>query len=522
MASLTVYVSDIFRTPLLEQLRDNSPFRTVLCVNSCAECCPDAPAARTDALIIELSCTTSGHLQDLMQQMESSAYCPAMLLFESLEDGSIRYAVSAPDELQHTGELEKFFTDALRPERACSRWFFRSVPWPEENTLLVSGARSRALVELMYGASQQETQYYIDQYCLDLRERGYYAYYWELNYTLYIDHYCYKDIYSFIGSAMLEACRRIIEKYNGGEVFYINLTQVCVLINDFRLSSETQNRRRLNALLAELTSVTTSGRASHYVSQKFRSIRDLRTAYDTYLAERRMSFFAGDSQIFDSSVRRDYVEADPAEINRTLDVITRYLNYDINNIVLDEALRHLFFDVLKPSCDFPMYYYAASVLSSKLLQADPTLDKRLISKQLDASHLNHSSIEKEYSVFCRTVENVRRQIGGVKQSKSALMMKAMDFIRNNYRENILVSDIANALYVSETYLSRIFKMQTGKSVIQNLIDFRIAQAKLALAEEDVAIYAIAEQCGFRDVRHFSKTFKKMTGMSPTEYRRGHF
>ena len=524
MASLTMYVSDTFYDLIARALRGNRRYQSIRRAETLSACCPRAAAARSDMLILELMERTQSRTQDLMEQMERDGYRPALLLFERDRDGQVSYTLSAEDAVPLSAPLEALFTAALAADYRCRRRFFRLAPFRTSTEMqLVSEARDWALTELMYGASREESAFYRSHFRLDLRENGYYAYYWELNYTIFADHFCYKDVYNFIGFSLKEACRRVLEKYSGGEVFYVSLTMLCVLVNSFGLASESQDQRRLSAVLAELGAITGSDRATRYVSRRFRSVGEFRGVYDTYLTERATAFFGGRNQLINAAaVEKNRVEADPAEINRALDEITKYLNYDVNSIELDRTLRRLFLEVLKNACDAPMYSYTASVLSSKLMQADPRLSKEEISPHLDSSYLSHSSIEEEYAFFCSAVENVRRQSGGGKQSKNTLMMKTMDFIRNNYRENIRVSDIAGALYVSETYLSRISRTLTGKSVIQNLVEYRISQAKIALEEEDIAVYAIAEQCGFRDVRHFSKTFKKMTGQSPKEYRRSHF
>ena len=61
----------------------------------------------------------------------------------------------------------------------------------------------------------------------------------------------------------------------------------------------------------------------------------------------------------------------------------------------------------------------------------------------------------------------------------------------------------------------------GTSVMQYLISYRVESDKKLLEETDHMIYYVAEKVGFRDVRHFSKTFKKCTGYTPMEYRGGH-
>jgi AraC-like DNA-binding protein len=523
MSSLTAFLSDRTAASLLAALRGSERFQFVARAETLADCCPDAPEARPDALLLELTAAPPSKLQDLMRALEQKRFRPAILLFARDADGQVRYALSAEDALPLSAVLEEGIHAAFGAGH-CRRLYYRLVPGRGGTEVsYISDPRNAALVELTYGASRTEISDYIARYRFNLLENGYYAYFWELNSTLFANHFCYKDLYIFIGYALLEGCRRAIAKYSGGEVFYVKLTQLCVLINEFHFSSGAQNQRRLRALLTELGAITGSYRAIHYVSKRFPSIRDLREVFETYMAERQFSFFLGQDQMIDSaSVEAARLEADPEEINRALDTITKCLRYDVHNLELDRALHGLFLDLLKYACDLPMYYYTASVLASRLMQTDSRLDAAALSEHLDASYLSHSSIEDEYAFFCRAVEDVRRQSGEGKQSKNALMNKAMEFIRSNYRENILVSDIANALYVSETYLSRISRALTGKTMIQNLVDYRISQAKIALEEQDTTVYAIAEQCGFRDVRHFSKTFKKATGQSPTEYRHSHF
>ncbi len=103
--------------------------------------------------------------------------------------------------------------------------------------------------------------------------------------------------------------------------------------------------------------------------------------------------------------------------------------------------------------------------------------------------------------------------------QNSLVLKAVDYITANYNSDISVTDIANALYINNVYLSQIFKKKMGVSVIKYLINYRIEQAKKLLVETDDLIYIISEAVGFHEFRHFSKTFKKITGLSPAQYRK---
>lgn len=82
-----------------------------------------------------------------------------------------------------------------------------------------------------------------------------------------------------------------------------------------------------------------------------------------------------------------------------------------------------------------------------------------------------------------------------------------------------LEDLAREYNVSTSSLSHHFKRITGASVIEYLQNCRIASAKKNLTDTDLSISEIVELCGFSDCSNFSRTFKKQTGMSPTEFRK---
>lgn len=96
--------------------------------------------------------------------------------------------------------------------------------------------------------------------------------------------------------------------------------------------------------------------------------------------------------------------------------------------------------------------------------------------------------------------------------------KAIEYIQKNYQNPILVTDIANYVSLSRTYLTAIFRQSLHLSPQQFLLKFRITKASELLVNSDLPINAIAHSCGYTDPLAFSKTFKKVTGMSPSSYR----
>lgn len=99
-----------------------------------------------------------------------------------------------------------------------------------------------------------------------------------------------------------------------------------------------------------------------------------------------------------------------------------------------------------------------------------------------------------------------------------IVRQAIQYINARYTEMITLQEVANHVSISKNYFSELFKKVTGLNFIEYLIHLRMQRAKELLATTTLKIYEIAEQCGFNDVKHFSKLFKKLVRLSPAEYR----
>lgn len=88
----------------------------------------------------------------------------------------------------------------------------------------------------------------------------------------------------------------------------------------------------------------------------------------------------------------------------------------------------------------------------------------------------------------------------------------------HYAENIQRNDLSNIVYLSSDYLSRIFKKETGYSLMQYVTRKRISVACDLLKSSNLPIHAVALQVGFSSFSYFSKVFRETTGLSPQAYR----
>lgn len=103
-------------------------------------------------------------------------------------------------------------------------------------------------------------------------------------------------------------------------------------------------------------------------------------------------------------------------------------------------------------------------------------------------------------------------------ASSFIVRNALAYIEENYKEKLLLSDVAEKTYVSQWHLSKLLNKETGQNFSEILNGVRIEKAKELLKDPALRIGDIAEEVGFLDIAHFSRVFKKTCGMSANEYR----
>lgn len=104
------------------------------------------------------------------------------------------------------------------------------------------------------------------------------------------------------------------------------------------------------------------------------------------------------------------------------------------------------------------------------------------------------------------------------EASSFIVREALDYMRGHCAEHISLNDVAEHVYVSQWHLSKLINKHTGQSFLDLLGSMRIEEAKKLMADPALRIHDIAEQVGYSDVAHFSKSFKKIVGKTPGEYR----
>lgn len=107
----------------------------------------------------------------------------------------------------------------------------------------------------------------------------------------------------------------------------------------------------------------------------------------------------------------------------------------------------------------------------------------------------------------------------LRQVKQTLVGQIIDYIHNNYYEDISLELLSKRFYVSPYYLCREFKRCTNRTIIQYINVTRIMNAQRKIMETDKSITEIGNLTGFSNVTHFNRVFKQYAGLTPSQYRK---
>ena len=97
--------------------------------------------------------------------------------------------------------------------------------------------------------------------------------------------------------------------------------------------------------------------------------------------------------------------------------------------------------------------------------------------------------------------------------------KALKYIDANLTKDFNLRDVSQYVYLSEAYLSRLFKKETNYNLVQYVTEQRVQRAKLLLQDPALSIDNISKSVGYQQTNYFCRIFKRLTGESPDTYRR---
>ncbi len=147
--------------------------------------------------------------------------------------------------------------------------------------------------------------------------------------------------------------------------------------------------------------------------------------------------------------------------------------------------------------------------------------KERVNNEIGSEFLNHLLVMELFVFISRALKmEWESSIKDKSPKVRELIRISAKYINNNFERDITISDIAKYVFLSSSYFTRAFKEEMGVSPMNYLLSVRIDRAKEMLTDSDLKISDIALSIGFSNQQRFNEIFKKHTGITPLQYRKG--
>lgn len=191
----------------------------------------------------------------------------------------------------------------------------------------------------------------------------------------------------------------------------------------------------------------------------------------------------------------------------------------------DEPDLHYYCIMIEPSFFESQYaLYSEQAFGKQILKFEVCSDilKMLNTFAFESSkRMPNADLTLEAHVTVITHWIIRSILGESLQmrviSSDYSVARAQHYMEQHYPEKITVKELAGLGYMSVSSLNRKFKVETGRTPMEYLIELRIENSKKLLRRKNISMADIAVRCGFSTGSHFSACFYKHTGRTPSEY-----
>ncbi|MEO3944253.1 response regulator transcription factor [Gorillibacterium sp. CAU 1737] len=312
------------------------------------------------------------------------------------------------------------------------------------------------------------------------------------------------------------------EKQEWGTVFSID-SYLGVLI---RFSFQMELERK--AMVQEIReTVTTHGLDCMIaVGDRANSLKRVPSSYQTALTRMRDYFFYEDTGTIGPDSKRFRLEAQVGteELERKLDTLVERLYFamdtgskEVYPRLIQEAGKLMisahYSEMAVKSRFVRIMTYLLNKLSSQYPESEPSPTR--MDEQIQHIY-RHTSLFSLQRYLVSLLEQYSNRM--VRDQFDVLMKRMVDLIHRRYSENLKLETLADVFAYSSAYLGKLFKTNMGLSFNSYLDQVRIEKAK-ELLDQGYKIHQAAKEVGFQDVDYFRDKFKKVEGVSPSDYRR---
>jgi two-component system response regulator YesN len=163
---------------------------------------------------------------------------------------------------------------------------------------------------------------------------------------------------------------------------------------------------------------------------------------------------------------------------------------------------------------------APGMKDEALLRIVERIEQRAAEQVYQVPSLATRAVPELMSGFCEAYEELCAELADGENCE-AFVVLARNYIDKHYwNPDLCLEDAAVELQISPGYLSRLMKRETGFSFVEYLNRIRVKKATLLMNDPSAKAFEVAERVGYRSQHYFSRAFKKVTGTSPTDHRKG--
>lgn len=296
-----------------------------------------------------------------------------------------------------------------------------------------------------------------------------------------------------------------------------NLGMIILYCNDTNL--EAANIEILLKDVNNMVNQFTNYSIKFSISNKHEGIENLSKAYKEALTALSKVYSSNSKFYLNSYKKQQDINTDKSP---SIDEIKSLMDYG-NLEDIEEALVKIFnsfmhsplsLEQVKTKMILLFSDALASYENYNIMQSNLREKETVIYQKINES----KSLQSIFEVSLFIAEHILHIAKSNESSKSLIVREANKYIRENYNKNISLNTIASHLHVNSSYLSRLYKKETGDTLIEALNRYRIEVAKKLLKRPAAKIFEVGIEVGIEDPAYFTHVFTKYCGCSPKEYK----
>ncbi|MHA6483462.1 response regulator [Paenibacillus sp. strain BS8-2] len=394
---------------------------------------------------------------------------------------------------------------AWEPQRLQERMDFLGIKLPQSSSYWVMAVTVDNLVDIRECNSEYEWQllsYAIQKLCQELKDRFFHGIFFEFREG------------EFVGLLYVDPEESLLQECRDGDEFEGFRAEVKEE-HLVRLANEI--RDNLQLWLKITVTIGIGGRVSELSS--------LKQSYSQAKQALESKWYLGKNQIYTLDSMETGDESYPVfDYDQRMEVTTILKGADTNQ--LSTLLDHLFRELAR-NRRYGFQYCRNVTMQIMLLAGQILLEFNLNEEDWDQGEVQR--VERLFRL--ETIDELRQHLDSflfdvclkIREKRAGradnLVNRVMEIVGLRYSDNNLsVNEIGKEVFLTDTYVSLLFKQETGQTVNEYITYYRIERAKEKLADPRQKMYDICYAVGYADPSYFSKLFKKITGLSPSTYR----